>query len=337
MPGDVRCTIKLKSADASIARRSYPSPRKYMESWRTLVKSHLDAGCICPSSSPYASPAFLVPKSDPSALPRWVNDYRELNSKIETDKYPLPCIEDILADAGKGKIWSKLDMTDAFFHTKMSDDSIPLTAITTPLGLFEWTVMPQSLKNSPSVHQRRVNNALREYIGVFCHIYLDDIIIWSDSFEEHERHLCLILEALRGHRLYCNKKKSDFFIFELHFLEHVISTRGIEPDESKVARIKSWPTPQSPGDIWAFLGLTCYLASFLRNLAEHTRILSPLTSLQDHEWPGWSQIYSDAFTSIKNLVTSAECLTVIDHDNPGDNKIWLTTDASDWRTGAVLS
>uniref|UniRef100_A0A0W0EV84 Reverse transcriptase/retrotransposon-derived protein RNase H-like domain-containing protein n=1 Tax=Moniliophthora roreri TaxID=221103 RepID=A0A0W0EV84_MONRR len=159
----------------------------------------------------------------------------------------------------------------------------------------------------------------------------------SDSFEEHECHLRLILEALRGHRLYCNKKKSDFFIFELHFLGHVISTRGIEPDESKVARIKSWPTPQSPGDVWAFLGLTRYFTSFLRNLAEHTRILSPLTSLQDHEWPGWSQIYSDAFTSIKDLVTSAECLTVIDHDNPGDNKIWLTTDASDWRTGAVLS
>ncbi|EEB97490.1 hypothetical protein MPER_03181, partial [Moniliophthora perniciosa FA553] len=111
---------------------------------------------------------------------------------------------------------------------------------------------------------------------------------------------------------------------------HVISTRSIEPDESKVSRIKNWPTPQGPGDVRAFLGLTRYLASFLRNLAEFTRVLSPLTSLHDHEWPGWNETYSDAFNNIKDLVTSAECLTVIDHDNPGDNKIWLTTDASDW-------
>ncbi|EEB95637.1 hypothetical protein MPER_05358 [Moniliophthora perniciosa FA553] len=192
-------------------------------------------------------------------------------------------------------------------------------------------------KVSESVHQRRSKQRQEEIYWRFCHIYLDDIIIWSDNFEEHERHLRLILEALRDHRLYCNKKKSEFFLFELHFLGHVISTHGIEPDESKVSRIKNWPTPQCPDDVRAFLGLTRYLASFLRNLAEYTRVLSPLTSLHDHKWPEWNESHSEAFNNIKDLVTSAECLTVIDHDNPVANRIWLTTNASDWRTGAVLS
>jgi hypothetical protein len=106
-----------------------------------------------------------------------------------TDSYPLPCVEDILADAGQGKIWSKMDMTNSFFHTWMHLDSIALTAIITPFGLYEWMVMLMGLHNPPPVHQRRVANALQELIGKVCHIYLDDIIIWSSCLEEHEKHV----------------------------------------------------------------------------------------------------------------------------------------------------
>jgi hypothetical protein len=93
------------------------------------------------------------PKSDPMVLPRWVNDYQQINTNTVTDSYPLPHVEDILVDAGCGKIWSKMDMTNSFFHTCMHPDSIPLTAITTPFGLYEWMVMPMGLCNSPLVHQ----------------------------------------------------------------------------------------------------------------------------------------------------------------------------------------
>ena len=103
MPDNVQCVIKLKSANSLIACRSYPSPRKYRDAWQTLIQGHVDAGRLRPSSSPYASPVFLVPKSDPKALPRFVNDYRILNKNTVTDKYPLPRIDDILADAGKRK------------------------------------------------------------------------------------------------------------------------------------------------------------------------------------------------------------------------------------------
>jgi hypothetical protein len=127
------------------------------------------------------------------------------------DRHPLPCVDDILADAGQGKIWSKLDMTDSFFHTKMDPDSIHLTAVTTPLGLYEWLVMPQGLRNALPVHQRRVTAALRPFLGIFAHIYLDDIIIWSNSLEEHTAHIKLVMDTLRKARLYCNSKKNRNF------------------------------------------------------------------------------------------------------------------------------
>ncbi len=183
LPTEVTCSIKHKNADKQIASRSYSCPRKYRQAWKDLIDQHLQAGRIRPSSSPYSSLAFLIPKPDSTVLPRWVNDFRELNANTVVDRHPLPRVDDILTDAACGKYWSKLDMTDAFFHTRLDEASIPLTAVNTPFGLYEWTVMLQGLKNSLPVHQRRVNAALRKFLGEFCHIYLDDIIIWSETLE----------------------------------------------------------------------------------------------------------------------------------------------------------
>jgi len=335
---EIHCKINLIDASKTIKTRSYSCPRKYRDAWKTLIQQHLDAGRIRPSSSQYASPAFIVPKSDPTVLPRWVNDYRQMNTNTVTDSYPLPRVEDILADAGRGTIWSKMDMTNSFFHTRMHPDSIPLTAITTPFGLYEWMVMPMGLRNSPPVHQRRVANALRELIGKMCHIYLDDIIIWSNTIEEHERHVRMVLECLRKHGLRLNGKKSEFFSTEIDFLGHHISPRGIEANTSKVDKILNWPVPKSATDVRAFLGLVRYISVYLPKLAEFTSILSPLTTKEmDKQFPAWTPAHQAAFEAVKGLVVSRECLTVIDHLNPGDNKIFVTTDASDLRTGAVLS
>ncbi len=106
-----------------------------------------------------------MPKPDKTVLLHWVNDFQQLNANTVTDKHLLPCVDDILTNAARGKIWSKLDMTDAFFHTRMDEASIPLTAVNTPFGLYEWLVMPQELKKSPAVHQCRVTAALRLFLG----------------------------------------------------------------------------------------------------------------------------------------------------------------------------
>ncbi len=113
-------------------------------------------------------------------------------------------------------------MTDSFFHTRMDEASIPYTAVNTPFRLYEWLVMPQGMKNVLAIHQHCVNHALQYLIGKICHIYLDDIIIWSNSIEEHMLHVHQVLDALHADALYCNPKKSEFFLLELSFLGHCI-------------------------------------------------------------------------------------------------------------------
>lgn len=113
LPTDVLAEIKLKDANQSIQTRTYSCPRRYRDAWKTLIQQHLQAGCICKSSTPKASPAFIIPKADPTALPLWVNDYRQLNKNTIPDRYPLPRVDDILADCRKGKIWGTIDMTNA--------------------------------------------------------------------------------------------------------------------------------------------------------------------------------------------------------------------------------
>jgi hypothetical protein len=175
----------LKNAEQTIKTRTYTCPHKFREAWQTLIQQHLDTGRIWPSSSPHASPAFIIPKADASVLPRWVNDYQQLNKNTVTNSHLLPRIDDILNDCAKGKVWGTLDMTDSFFQTHMHPSDIPLTTVSTPFGLFEWTVMPMGLRNAPAIHQHRVTSALWPYIGKICHIYLDDIIVWSSTVEEH--------------------------------------------------------------------------------------------------------------------------------------------------------
>jgi hypothetical protein len=215
----------------------------------------MDTGCIRPSSSQHASPAFLIPKRDVVELPHWVNDYRALNANTVMDTYPLPRVDDILADCGKGKIWSILDMTNSFFQMRMHPDDMHLTAVTTPFRLYEWLVMPMGLCNAPAIHQRRVVSALWLYIGKFCHIYLDDIIVWSDTVEDHIRDLRMILSTLRTASLFTNPKKCHFFKLEVDFLGHHISVRGIEAGNDKVEKILKWPRLKCAKEVRGLLGL----------------------------------------------------------------------------------
>ena len=338
LPTSETARIQLKNAYQTISKRQYDVPRQFRESFAILIQQRLDSGFIRPSSSAFASPSFIVPKADSTALPRWVCDYRQLNENTVPDNFSLPRVDDILADCAKGKIWATIDMTDSFFQTRMHPDDIHKTAVTTPFGNYEWCVMPMGFRNSPAIHQRRVTNALRKYIGKICHVYLDDIVIWSDSIDEHIKNVNLVMEALRQAKLYVNMKKTHLFCYEIKFLGHIISQRGIEADGSKVDKILDWPIPKTANDVRAFLGLVRYLNAFLPRLAMQSLILSRLTTKDcDKKFPEWTKEFQDAFDKIKDIVVSRECLTVIDHKKLDSNKIFLTTDASDRATGAVLS
>jgi hypothetical protein len=277
LPTDVYHHIEVKPGIPISTARAYSCPHKYREGWKTLIDQHYVVGRIRPSSSQYMSPLFIIPKADPSILPWWVNDYRNLNHATIPDNYPLPRINDILADCAKGKIWGKIDMTNSFFQMLVHSDHIKYTATLTPFGLWEWVVMPMGLWNSPATHQRCMTLALKDLIGRICHVYLDDIIIWSQTLAEHKHNVSLVLEALSKAQLYCLLKKSSLFCTKLNFLGHTISQRGIEVDSSKVSRILEWPTPTSAKEVHQFLGLVQYIATFLPTLAKHTLLLTPLT------------------------------------------------------------
>jgi hypothetical protein len=229
-------------------------------------------------------------------------------------------------------------MTNSFFQTCVHPDDVHLTAVSTPKGLYEWLAMPMGLCNALPIHQRRVTATLRKYICKICHVYLDDIIIWSNNVAEHTEHIRLVLQAMHEAHLYFNPKKCEFYLLEVDFLSHHISQCGIGANSAKADKILHWPTPKSTTEVRSFLGLVRYIAAFLPNLAEHTRILTALMTKEvQRNFPNWSTAHEAAFNAIKQLVLSRECLTTINHNSPGHNKIFVTCDASDWRTGGILS
>ena len=167
---------------------------------------------------------------------------------------------------------------------------------------------------------------------------MDDIIIWSNSLDEHIKHVNVILTALRKAGVYINPKKTILYSTDVEFLGHHISLSGIEACDQKADKILNWPVPTSATETRQFLGLVRYLQKFLPNLAEHCRILEQLTHKKfDREFPPWTQASQNAFDAIKHLVVSRDCLTVIDPSLMPKSKIFVTTDASDVASGAVLS
>ncbi|GAA6054862.1 hypothetical protein NBRC10513_006213 [Rhodotorula toruloides] len=330
-----RHRIKLVDTARTHNQRGFNVPRKWRERWKKMLDEHIAAGRLRPSTSPFASAAFIIPKKDLDADPRWVNDYRALNSNTVKNRTPLPVPDVVLADAALARYWGKIDLTNAFFQTPMHPDDIEKTAIKTPWGLFEWTVMPQGLCNAPATHQARINEALRHLVGVCCQAFVDDVIIYSASLDEHERNCRLVLEALRKAGLYCSRKKTELLTLRTESLGHIISREGIEADPSKVEKVRNWSRPRTVSQVRGFLGLVQYLRKFIPSLAEHTAVLTPLTRKGFVDVEGsWGEREEKAFEAIKRIVTSLPVLRPVDQDS--DEPIWLMTDASKVGIGAVL-
>ncbi|GAA5977503.1 hypothetical protein JCM11641_000983 [Rhodosporidiobolus odoratus] len=331
-----RHRIKFVDIGKTHNQRGFNVPRKWRERWKRMLEEHIATGRLRPSTSPFASAAFIIPRKDPDADPRWVNDYRGLNSNTIKDRTPLPLPDVVLSDAALAKYWGKIDTTNAFFQTPMAEEDIEKTAIKTPRGLFEWTVMPQGLCNAPATHQARVNEALRHLIGVCCQAFVDDVIIYSATLEEHEQNCRAVLSALRAAGLYCSKKKTDSFSLRTESLGHVISRGGIEADPSKVEKIKNWTRPSTVSQVRGFLGLVQYLRKFIPQLAEHTAGLTPLTKkgltcIDDL----WTEKEQRAFEATKGIVTSLPVLKPVDQDS--EEPIWLMTNASKVGIGAYIA
>ncbi|UOH83364.1 hypothetical protein LQV05_006092 [Cryptococcus neoformans] len=322
----VRHHINILPNTAPVAKAGFRVPLPWRETLCQEIEKHRAAGRLRPSSSPWAAPAFLIKKDNGKF--RFLCDFQGLNSVTVKDRTPVPIIDDILQRAAHGRVFAKLDLTDAFFQTLMHELDIEKTAICTPWGLYEWVVMPQGACNSPATQQRRLNKALRNLISVCCEAYVDDIIIWGESDSDLATNICAVLTALRKGGFVCSPSKSQFFVDSVTFLGHVISPNHIGPDPKKVEALRAWPSPSSVKDLRSFLGLLQYLRKFIPQIATKTAILTALlppnkSAEKAYELLGFG---------------TGQRLSPLSHDAvlAGQINLYLFTDASNTGIGAWL-
>lgn len=318
-----------------IYTKSYRHPYVLKQEIQKQIEKLLNNDIIRPSISPYSSPVWIVPKkADASGQKKYrmVIDYRRLNEQTIEDKYPLPRIEEILENLGKCTYYSSIDLAQAFNQIEMDPRSIEKTAFTVENGHYEYLRMPFGLKNAPSTFQRVMDDIFKEYLHKFCFVYLDDIIIFSKSLNEHYQHIRKVFQKLRTYNLKIQLDKCEFFKKEVEFLGHVITPSGILPNPQKIRAIENYPIPNTTKQIKAFLGLTGYYRRFIKDFS---KIVAPMTKYlkKDTKFDVRDPDYIEAFETCKQLITNAPILAYPDFDQP----FTLTTDASNVALGGVLS
>jgi len=322
-------TIPLIEGQKPPVRPIYRLSPLEFDELKKQIAELLALGFIEPSSSPYGAPVLFVQKKDGSL--RMCIDYRALNKITIKNKYPLPRIDDIL-DRFKGcKYFSSIDLRSGYYNLRITPEDVPKTAFRTPIGHYQFKVLCFGLTNAPATFQAAMNNIFSEYLHDFVVVYLDDILCFSKTKEDHEAHLRLILDKLREHNLYANPKKCEFFKTELVFLGHIVSSDGTKVDPSKIAAVNSWPKPTTITELRGFLGLANYFRRFIQG---YSTIVAPLTHLTRKESGvhNWDATCDRAFQQIKTALVNAPVLAYPDFEKPFD----LICDASDHGIGAVL-
>jgi hypothetical protein len=238
---DVEFTTELQPGSAPISRRPYKMTPKELAKLKVQLNELLDKGYIRPSSLPWGCPALFVKKKD--QFFRLCVDYRPLNTVTVKKKYPLPRIDILFDQLASAKVFSKVDLCSSYHQIKICLEDVPKTAFSTRYGLYEYLVMSFELTNAPAHFLYLMNSVFMLELDKFVIVFIDNILIYSKSEEEHARHLRIILQRLRDHQLYAKFSKCAFWLMEVPFLGHIISTEGMAVDPSKVQEVIDWKSP----------------------------------------------------------------------------------------------
>lgn len=224
------------------------------------------------------------------------------------NKYPLPRIEDLLDQLQGATVFSKIDLRSGYHQLRVKASDVYKTAFRTRYGHYEFLVMPFGLTNAPGVFMDLMNRVFHDYLDQFVIVFIDDILIYSRSKEDHEDHLKIVLGILQKEKLYAKFKKCEFWLERVAFLGHVVTARGIEVDPSKVEAVLNWPRPTNVGEIRSFLGLAGYYRRFIEGFS---KISGPLTQLtRKNATFDWTEDCDLSFEKLKQKLVNAPVLTI---------------------------
>jgi hypothetical protein len=258
-------------------------------------------------------------------------DYRALNKLTVKNRYPLPRIDDLLDHLHGACVFTKLDLQSGYWQIRISEEDIPKTAFRTRYGHYEWRVMPFGLTNALATFQALMNDVLRPFLDNLVIVYLDDILIFSETLEDHPEHVDKVLTAFKKARLYAGLDKCAFAMKEVAFLGHIVSGEGIKMDPKKVEAIRERPAPRNITEVRSFLGLTGFYRRFIHHYAHKALPLTNLTA-GGVKWKWREDVEAKAFEDLKNALISAHVLVTPDPTLPYE----VYTDASKFALGAVL-
>lgn len=307
----------------------YPLSESRLQALREYLDENLRKGFIRPSQSPAGYPIVFVPKKDGKL--RMCVDYRQLNEITVKDRYPLPLINE-MHDRLRGAKWfTKLDLRGAYNLVRMKEGEEWKTAFRTRLGHYEYTVMPFGLTNAPGTFQALINKVLREHLDVFATAYLDDILVYSETLDDHAEHVRQVLTKLQEADLRVKGEKCEFNKEQVEFLGFVISQNRIQMDDNKKDAVRKWPTPTSVKEVQSFLGFANFYRRFIKG---YSQVAAPMTELTKKENGFvWTDKADKAFVELKKRFTSAPVLAMFDPEK----EIIVETDASDYAIGACLN
>ncbi|XDV33933.1 hypothetical protein PO909_004169 [Leuciscus waleckii] len=323
------CAIDLLPGKSPPKGKLYSLSAPEREAMEKYISDSLATKFIRPSSSPAGAGFFFVGKKDGSLRP--CIDYRGLNNITVKNTYPLPLMSSAFERLQGASLFTKLDLRNAYHLVRIREGDEWKTAFNTPRGHFEYLVMPFGLSNSPAVFQALVNDVLRDMVDQFIYVYLDDILIFSSSLQEHVQHVRRVLQRLLENGLFVKAEKCEFHAQSVSFLGYIISSEGVRMDPEKVKAVVEWPIPDSRKALQRFLGFANFYRRFIRNFSQ---LAAPLTALTSPRTTfRWSDAAEAAFTKLKDRFVSAPILIAPD----SSRQFVVEVDASEVGVGAVLS